>query len=133
MASPLAGAWELVSDTDQGVIVFTESHYSGVVMSKNSKRSDSSEPTPQAGLEVLPNVISSHALGECPERGEDLVRQRISNRVTENEAGRGVRIIPDCECCFQVRVGDRDGAVQQGVHQRQAHDLRLRPRGHGAE
>ena len=56
MASPLVGAWELVSDTDQGIMIFTETHYSGVAMSKNRKRSESKEQTPEAGLEVLQNV-----------------------------------------------------------------------------
>ena len=37
MASPLAGAWELVSDTEEGVAVFTDTHYSFIFQNKNRK------------------------------------------------------------------------------------------------
>ena len=38
MSSPLVGAWELVSDTHQGVMVCSETHYSFTISSKNRQR-----------------------------------------------------------------------------------------------
>ncbi len=50
MSSPLAGAWERVSDTDQGILVLTETHFSMVVMPKNRQRSERNEPTPEEAM-----------------------------------------------------------------------------------
>ena len=47
---PIAGAWERVSDTDQGILVLTETHFSMVVMPKNRQRSERSEPTPEEAM-----------------------------------------------------------------------------------
>jgi hypothetical protein len=56
MSAPLAGAWELVSDTHQGVWVFTETHYSAVVMRKNRQRIGGRELTPTEALEAYQSV-----------------------------------------------------------------------------
>ncbi len=46
MSSPLIGAWEIESDTLQGLTVFTESHYSHTLMQKNRKPfQNEAEPT----------------------------------------------------------------------------------------
>ena len=37
MASPLIGAWDLVSDTEEGVAVFSDTHYSFIFQNKNRK------------------------------------------------------------------------------------------------
>lgn len=56
MSSPLVGAWEAVSDTDQGISVFTETHFSMVVMPKNRQRSEGSEPTPEEAMAAYRGV-----------------------------------------------------------------------------
>lgn len=56
MSSPLVGAWELVSDTRQGVWVFTETHHSAVAMDKNRQRSEGGEPTPDQAMEAYQAV-----------------------------------------------------------------------------
>ena len=50
MSSPLVGAWEQVSDTDQGIMVLTETHFGMVIMPKNRQRSERSEPTPEEAM-----------------------------------------------------------------------------------
>ena len=45
MSSPLVGVWELVSDSRDGLHLFTESHYTMVQMTKNRKRYQGNEPT----------------------------------------------------------------------------------------
>ena len=37
MSSPLVGAWELISDTEEGIAVFTDTHYSFIFQNKNRK------------------------------------------------------------------------------------------------
>ena len=37
MASPIVGAWELVSNTEEGIAVFTDTHYSFIFQNKNRK------------------------------------------------------------------------------------------------
>ena len=38
MTSPLVGSWEMISDTDVGMAIIGESHYSAIRMSKNRKK-----------------------------------------------------------------------------------------------
>ena len=38
MSAPLAGAWALISDTHEGLMVCTESHYSMTISEKNRPR-----------------------------------------------------------------------------------------------
>ena len=52
MASPLVGAWELVSDTEEGVLVFSDSHYSMVWQEKNRKPYPVDSPTDADELEA---------------------------------------------------------------------------------
>ncbi|MFQ6028634.1 MAG: hypothetical protein ACE5Q6_14200 [Dehalococcoidia bacterium] len=56
MSSPLVGAWEFVSDTHQGVWVFTETHYSAVMMRKDRQRIEGRELTPSEVLEAYQSV-----------------------------------------------------------------------------
>ncbi len=37
MASPIAGAWELISDSEEGIAVFTDTHYSFIFQDKSRK------------------------------------------------------------------------------------------------
>jgi len=55
MSSPLAGAWEYVSETHQGFWVCTETHYSIVLMRKNRQRI-ARELTPDEALEIYQSV-----------------------------------------------------------------------------
>ena len=54
MSSPLAGAWELVSDTHQGVMVCSETYYSLTIAPQNRQRIE--EPTTDDMLESYRNV-----------------------------------------------------------------------------
>lgn len=56
MSSPLAGAWEYVSDTYQGFWVCTETHYSVVLTRKNRQRIAGRDLTPNEALEVYQSV-----------------------------------------------------------------------------
>jgi hypothetical protein len=38
MASPLVGVWELVSDDEKAILIFTETHLSGVFERTNTRR-----------------------------------------------------------------------------------------------
>ena len=58
MSSPLVGAWELVSDTRQGVMVCSETHFSITMASKNRQRIE--EPTSDEIIEAYQDV---NALG----------------------------------------------------------------------
>lgn len=37
MASPLVGAWELISDTEEGIAIFTDTRYTFIFQDKNRK------------------------------------------------------------------------------------------------
>ncbi len=50
MPSPQSGAWELESDTQQGVLVCEDTHYSVVIAPKNLMRSDAAEPSAEDAM-----------------------------------------------------------------------------------
>ena len=52
MVSSLAGAWERVSDTEEGIAVFTDSHYSLILQNKNRKQYDEDNPDDASELEA---------------------------------------------------------------------------------
>ena len=52
-ASPLVGAWEMVDDTEQGVIIFTGTHYAVVRMHKERDLPKGEQYTPEEALTVL--------------------------------------------------------------------------------
>ena len=77
MASPLAGAWELVSDMRDGIIILTDSHYSWVMSSKIRTPWKGNEPT---GDEALEGLASMSALGGAYSvSGSEIVCQRDTN------------------------------------------------------
>ena len=45
--SPLVGAWELVNDTRQGVLIFTGTHYAVVQMQKERNLPKGDQYTPE--------------------------------------------------------------------------------------
>ena len=51
--NPLVGAWELVSDSDVGIRIYTGSHYAVLSMPKNRKRAAGNQATPDEALEAL--------------------------------------------------------------------------------
>ena len=52
MSPVLVGAWEMVSDTDEGMAVFTEAHYSMVWQNTNRKPYPVDSPTDADELEA---------------------------------------------------------------------------------
>ena len=56
MSSPVAGAWEPVSDTHQGLWLFSETHYSVVITRKGRQRIEGREPTSDEIVEAYRDV-----------------------------------------------------------------------------
>ena len=79
MASPLVGAWELVSDTRQGIHMFTETHFSAVAMSKDRQRIE--EPTTDDILEGYKDVVA--LAGTYTVSGSKITLHRIANTRAE--------------------------------------------------
>ena len=52
--NPLVGAWERVSDSSVGVLIYTGSHYAAVMAPKDRQRSSGEQATPDEALEGLP-------------------------------------------------------------------------------
>ncbi len=77
MSSPLVGSWELVSDTHQGVMVCSETHYSIVMMAKNRQRSGGDEPTPDEMIEAYRDVNA--LAGTYTVSGSKVIFQRVAN------------------------------------------------------
>ena len=77
MSSPIVGAWEVVSDVDQGVGVFTDAHFSLVAMPKNRQRSTSSEPTPEDAMESYQTVRA--LAGTYTISGSTVTLKRVAN------------------------------------------------------
>ena len=74
--NPLVGAWERVSDSSVGVLIYTGSHYAAVMAPKDRQRS-SGEPTPDEALEAL---LSCPALaGTYTLSGSRITQVRESN------------------------------------------------------
>ena len=48
--NPLVGAWELVSDSNVGIRIYTGSHYAMLSMPKNRKRAAGNQATPDEAL-----------------------------------------------------------------------------------
>ena len=74
MSSPLVGAWELVSDTRQGVMVCSETHFSVTMASKNRQRIQ--EPTPDEITEAYQDVNA--LAGTYTVSGSKLTFQRVA-------------------------------------------------------
>ena len=77
MTSPLVGAWELVSDTRQGIHIYTETHYSAVMMPKDRQRIEGREATSD---EVMESYQDVNALaGTYTISGSNITLQRLAN------------------------------------------------------
>jgi len=85
-ASPLVGAWEMVDDTEQGVIIFTGTHYAVVRMHKERDLPKGEQYTPEEALTVL--YTSGAQAGPYTLSGITLTLERTAHlrpeRVGEN-------------------------------------------------
>jgi len=86
MSSPIAGAWEMVSDSGIlgfdsspiGIGVFTDAYYSVVVTEKNRKRFESDEPTDVEAAEAYRTINAS--AGPYEISGSTIIFHRVANR-----------------------------------------------------
>ena len=85
-ASPLVGAWEMVDDTEQGVIIFTGTHYAVVRMHKERDLPKGEQYTPEEALTAL--YTSGAQAGPYTLSGTTLTLERTAHlrpeRVGEN-------------------------------------------------
>ena len=81
MASPMAGAWELISDTHDGIMVLTDTHFASVLSPKNRNPFAGDNPTPVEALEAY-MTISSLA-GIYTTNGSTAVFHRVANSRVE--------------------------------------------------
>ena len=80
--SPLTGAWELVDDTRQGVLIFTGTHYAVVQRQKERNLPKGDQYTPEEALEALYTcgVLS----GTYTVSGSTLTMERTANTRPES-------------------------------------------------
>ena len=85
-ASPLVGAWEMVDDTEQGVLIFTGTHYAVVRMHKERDLPKGEQYTPEEALTAL--YTSGAQAGPYTVSGTTLTLERTAHlrpeRVGEN-------------------------------------------------
>ena len=84
MSSPLAGAWQMVSDTHDGIAVFSDTYYSIVMAEKNRAKFKADKPTEAEAAEAYRTL--STAAGSYEIVGTTLVFHRVVNR---NPSGTG--------------------------------------------
>ncbi|MCH2506718.1 MAG: hypothetical protein MK125_14355, partial [Dehalococcoidia bacterium] len=63
--NPLVGAWELVSDSDVGIRIYTGLHNAELSMPKNRKRAAGNQATPEealAALDSCPTLAGTYTL-----------------------------------------------------------------------
>ena len=84
--SPLVGAWEMVDDAEQGVMIFTETHYAVVRMHKERGLPKGEQYTPEEALTAL--YTSGAQAGAYTVSGNTLTMTRTAHlrpeRVGEN-------------------------------------------------
>ena len=79
--NPLVGAWELVSDSSVGVLIYTGSHYAAVMAPKDRQRSSGERATPDEALEA---IRSCQALaGPYTVSGSRITHVRVANTRAE--------------------------------------------------
>ena len=86
VGSPLVGAWEMVDDTEQGVLIFTGTHYAVVRMHKERDLPKGEQYTPEEALTAL--YTSGAQAGPYTVSGTTLTLERTAHlrpeRVGEN-------------------------------------------------
>jgi hypothetical protein len=78
MTSPIEGAWQFVSDSQDGIMVFSDSYYSVVISAKNRSKLKSENPTEAEAAEVFRTLTT--AAGPYKLVGTTLVCGRIANK-----------------------------------------------------
>jgi hypothetical protein len=82
VGSPLVGAWELVDDTRQGVLIFTGTHYAVVQMQKERNLPKGDQYTPEEALEAL--YTCGALAGTYTVSGGTLTMERTANTRPES-------------------------------------------------
>ena len=77
----LVGAWERVSDSSVGVLIYTGSHYAAVMAPKDRQRSSGERATPDEALEALNSCPALS--GTYTESGSRLTHVRVANTLAE--------------------------------------------------
>ena len=77
VGSPLVGAWELVNDTRQGVLIFTGTHHAVVQMQKERNLPKGDQYTPEEALEAL--YTCGALAGTYTVSGGTLTMERTAN------------------------------------------------------
>ena len=80
--SPLVGAWELVDDTRQGVLIYTGTHYAVVQMQKERNLPKGDQYTPEEALEAL--YTCGVLAGTYTVSGSTLTMERTANTRPES-------------------------------------------------
>ena len=80
--SPLIGAWELVDDARQGVLIYTGTHYAVVQMQKERNLPKGDQYTPEEALEAL--YTSGALAGTYTVSGGTLTMERTANTRPES-------------------------------------------------
>ena len=80
--NPLIGAWELVDDTRQGVLIFTGTHYAVVQMQKERNLPKGDQYTPEEALEAL--YTCGALAGTYTVSGGTLTMERTANTRPES-------------------------------------------------
>lgn len=78
MNSQLAGAWELVSDTQNGIAVFTDTYFNMTIMAKDRQPFKADEPTDAEAAEAYRTL--STAAGTYEISGATMILHRTVNR-----------------------------------------------------
>ena len=78
----MVGAWELVNDTRQGVLIFTGTHYAVVQMQKERNLPKGDQYTPEEALEAL--YTCGALAGTYTVSGSTLTMERTANTRPES-------------------------------------------------
>jgi len=110
--NPLVGAWERVSDSSVGVLIYTGSHYAAVMAPKDRQRSSGERATPDEALEA---IRSCQALsGTYTVSGSRITHVRVANTRAELSGRPNVTdytIVADTMTGTNVSGGRTTGAV----------------------
>jgi hypothetical protein len=84
MSSSVVGAWQLVSDSDDGMLIFSDSYFSVVISEKNRAKFKGENPTEAEAAESYGTLTA--VSGPYKLVGTTLVFSRIANK-NPNVAG----------------------------------------------
>lgn len=81
MASPLLGAWQLVSDSHEGMMIYTQTHYCNVTVRKGRKQI-SDQPTESEEAEAYRTIGAS--AGTYVIKGSVATRREEIDRIPQD-------------------------------------------------